>query len=61
MYLGYLIMICDALGIMLILIEMLTSGQHHRMVNRRRQRGNAHDGMRHQKEFHDDEIFSVGQ
>lgn len=65
MYMGYLLIVLDALGVFFVLLELFGPGQHHRAVNRRRQRqnmiDNQGDGAKHQKEFRDDEVFSLGQ
>lgn len=60
MYTGYLLMILDALGVILIFLELFGRGQHHRMVKRRRER-NPGGQVHHQRAFRDDEIFSFGQ
>ena len=69
MSMGYILMIIDVIAVLFVIIDMFSSGQHHKMVNRRRNhidKGPAPKDMQatvagdqpHQKEFHDDEIFS---
>lgn len=38
MYMGYVIIVLDILGIIAVLMEMVGAGQHGRMVKRRRKR-----------------------
>jgi len=64
MYVGYLLIVLDCIGVLFVLIEMFGSGQHHKMVKRKRQRenmiANQTEGAKHQKEFDDADIFSFG-